>query len=264
MTMHLTFVLSPAVQRPTPESLQRLEHEYSLKEQLDPKRSARPIAIARHWDCTVVVLENPGGLPLDQLVGQQLDLAFSLRLAISLSTAIGHLHQRGIMHKDIKPTNVLVNSATCQCWLMGFGIASRLPRERQSPDLRMPGMDGLELQRNLLRTNRRIPIIFVSARASEDERIQAIAGGAVEFLRKPFSGRIVQIGLVAAVLTQRLCITDAYWLLLPITAATLFASCLLITRLCFVSAFVGSVSHSVIAPIKRRSILRRPTASCRW
>jgi FixJ family two-component response regulator len=54
-------------------------------------------------------------------------------------------------------------------------------------DLRMPGMDGLELQRNLLRANRRIPIIFVSARASEDERIQAIAGGAVEFLRKPFS-----------------------------------------------------------------------------
>ena len=54
-------------------------------------------------------------------------------------------------------------------------------------DLRMPGMDGLELQRNLLRANRRISIIFVSARASADERIQAIAGGAVEFLRKPFS-----------------------------------------------------------------------------
>jgi FixJ family two-component response regulator len=51
----------------------------------------------------------------------------------------------------------------------------------------MPGMDGLELQRNLLRPNQRVPIIFVSARASEDERIQAIAGGAVEFLRKPFS-----------------------------------------------------------------------------
>jgi FixJ family two-component response regulator len=53
-------------------------------------------------------------------------------------------------------------------------------------DLRMPGMDGLELQRNLASANQRIPIIFVSARASEDERIQAIAGGAVEFLRKPF------------------------------------------------------------------------------
>jgi FixJ family two-component response regulator len=54
-------------------------------------------------------------------------------------------------------------------------------------DLRMPGMDGLELQRNLARANQRIAIIFVSARANEDDRIQAIAGGAVDFLRKPFS-----------------------------------------------------------------------------
>ena len=74
-------------------------------------------------------------MPLDQLLGQPLDVSV-LRcvLAISLSTAIGHLHQRGIIHKDIKPANVLVNSVTGQCWLMGFGIASRLPRERQSPE----------------------------------------------------------------------------------------------------------------------------------
>jgi FixJ family two-component response regulator len=54
-------------------------------------------------------------------------------------------------------------------------------------DLRMPGMDGLELQRNLANANKRIPIIFVSARTSEDKRTQAIAGGAADFLRKPFS-----------------------------------------------------------------------------
>ena len=54
-------------------------------------------------------------------------------------------------------------------------------------DLRMPGMDGLELQRNLASADKRIPIIFVSARANENERIEAIAGGAVDFLRKPFS-----------------------------------------------------------------------------
>jgi len=54
-------------------------------------------------------------------------------------------------------------------------------------DLRMPGLDGLELQRNLAGAHQRIPIIFVSARASEDERMQAIAGGAVDSLRKPFS-----------------------------------------------------------------------------
>lgn len=54
-------------------------------------------------------------------------------------------------------------------------------------DLRMPGIDGLELQRNLTSADKRIPIIFISARATEHERIEAIAGGAVDFLRKPFS-----------------------------------------------------------------------------
>ena len=127
-------VLSPAAEHPTPEILKRLEHEYSLREALDPAWAARPIAMARHGARTVLVSEDPGGAPLDQLLGHPLDLALSLRLAIGLSTAIGQLHQCGLIHKDIKPPNVLVNSVTGQCWLMGFGIASRLPRERQSPD----------------------------------------------------------------------------------------------------------------------------------
>ena len=54
-------------------------------------------------------------------------------------------------------------------------------------DVRMPGMDGLELQRNLANANKRIPIVFVTAHANENERRQAMAGGAVDFLGKPFS-----------------------------------------------------------------------------
>jgi predicted ATPase/signal transduction histidine kinase len=127
-------VASPAVEYPAPESLKLLQHAYSLREELDARWAARPIATARHWERTVLVMEDPGGVPLDQLLGQPLNLAFWLRLAISLSSAIGHLHQRGIVHKDIKPANVLVNSVTGQCWLTGFGIASRLPRERQSAE----------------------------------------------------------------------------------------------------------------------------------
>ena len=144
-TTHLRFlVLSPVAEYPTPESLKRLEHEYSLREELDPAWAARPIAMARHWDRPVLVLEDPGGVPLDQLLGQPLDLAFSLRLAISLSTAIGHLHQRGIIHKDIKPANVLVNSDTGQCWLRGsaslrgFRASARRPNLPSSSPGRSP------------------------------------------------------------------------------------------------------------------------------
>jgi PAS domain S-box-containing protein len=127
-------VLSPVVEYPAPESLQRLEYEYSLREELDRAWAARAVAIARHGDRTVLALEDPGGVPIDQLLGQPLDLTLSLLVAVGLATAIDRLHQHGIIHKDIKPANVLVDPVTGQCWLTGFGIASRLPRERQSPD----------------------------------------------------------------------------------------------------------------------------------
>ena len=124
-------VLSPVAEHPTAHCLKRLEHECSFREALDPAWSARPIAVARDSGRIVLEFEDPGGVPLDQLLGNPLELAFFLRLAVSLSAAIDHLHERGIIHKDIKPANVLVDPVTGRCWLRGFGIASRLPRERQ-------------------------------------------------------------------------------------------------------------------------------------
>jgi len=52
-------------------------------------------------------------------------------------------------------------------------------------DVRMPGMDGLEVQRSLAERGRRIPIVFLTGRASEIEERRARSAGAVEFLRKP-------------------------------------------------------------------------------
>ena|SRR5215471_3937021 len=53
-------------------------------------------------------------------------------------------------------------------------------------DVRMPGMSGLDLQRQIVATNWRIPIIFVTAHANDDARARALRGGAVAFLYKPF------------------------------------------------------------------------------
>jgi len=63
-----------------------------------------------------------------------MELTQFLRLAVGLSVALGQLHGRSLIHKDIKPANVLVNCETGQVWLTGFGIASLHPRERQSPE----------------------------------------------------------------------------------------------------------------------------------
>jgi serine/threonine protein kinase len=63
-----------------------------------------------------------------------MDLGLFLRLAVGLARALSEVHRRGIIHKNFKPAHVLVNAATGQVWLTGFGIASRLPRQRQTPE----------------------------------------------------------------------------------------------------------------------------------
>jgi serine/threonine protein kinase len=123
-----------ASEHPTPGFIDRLAHEYGLKDELDGRSAARPLALVREHGRTVLLLEDHGGEPLDRLVGRPMEMGRFLRFAAGLSAALRQLHERGLIHKDIKPANVLVDFATGQVWLTGFGFASRLPRERQSPE----------------------------------------------------------------------------------------------------------------------------------
>jgi serine/threonine protein kinase len=127
-------LVAPVSEHPIPAILERLEHEYSLRDELNSDWAARPLTVARREGRTMLVLEDAGGEPLDRFLGQPMELSRFLRFGVCLAAALGKLHQRGLIHKDIKPANILVNSVTGQCWLMGFGIASRLPRERQSAE----------------------------------------------------------------------------------------------------------------------------------
>lgn len=129
-------IVLPAADHPTPNTLDRLANEYRLRSQLDGAWAARPLAIVRESGRTMLVLEDPGGDPLDRVVGKPMEIEMFLQLAVALSSALGRLHERGLIHKDLKPANVLVNIETRQVWLTGFGIASRAPREQQSPDPR--------------------------------------------------------------------------------------------------------------------------------
>jgi FixJ family two-component response regulator len=69
-------------------------------------------------------------------------------------------------------------------------------------DVRMPGMNGLDLQCQIASTNRRIPIIFVTSHADEVARARALQHGAVAFLYKPFrEGELIKA--IDAALKQR-------------------------------------------------------------
>jgi len=125
-------VLALVAARPAPGIVARLENEYGLAALLDARWAARPLALERHKGLTTLLLEDNGGDPLDRALGRPLELTRFLRLAINLATAVGQVHRHGLIHKDIKPANLLVDAAG-NVRLTGFGMASRLPHERQHP-----------------------------------------------------------------------------------------------------------------------------------
>ena len=125
-------IMLPAGERPSPATLGRLAHYYELKDELDGAWAVRPLELVREQGRTMLALEDPGGAPLARLLGAPMDLGRFLRLAIGIAGALGKVHRRGLVHKDLKPAHILVNCADGQARLTGFGIASRLPRERQA------------------------------------------------------------------------------------------------------------------------------------
>ena len=127
-------LLAAASTSPALDTLRKLENEYSLRDELDSAWAARPLALSEHLGHMTLVLEDPGGEILDRFLPGPMEMTRFLRFGVGIATALSKLHEKGLIHKDVKPANVLVNPATGQARLMGSGIASRLPRERQAPE----------------------------------------------------------------------------------------------------------------------------------
>ena len=123
-------VLALVAAKPASHSISRLEREYGLASLLDPEWAAQPLALDLSHVPPVLILDDSGGAPLSRLLNRPLALPRFLRIAASLAQAIARAHARGILHKDIKPANVLVD-ASDNVRLTGFGIAamSRIERD---------------------------------------------------------------------------------------------------------------------------------------
>jgi serine/threonine protein kinase len=125
--------LAPASIQPGVGSIKKIEHEYSLRDELGSSWAVRPLALSDQPGQMTLVLEDPGGETLDRFLPGPMELTRFLRFAVGIATALSGLHEKGLIHKNVKPQNVLISPATGQARLMGFGIASRLQRERQAP-----------------------------------------------------------------------------------------------------------------------------------
>src|SRR5262245_20455549 len=126
-------ILTAVAEQPAPHLRARLENAHSLRDELDTAWAARPLELLRRNGRYALVLEDPGGTILSRLVGAPWDTARFLGVAIAVAGSLGRLHERGLVHRDVKPANLFVDDVAGKAWLAGFGITSRLGRERRRP-----------------------------------------------------------------------------------------------------------------------------------
>src|SRR5258708_8152944 len=120
-------VVFPSTDPPTVDNLKRLTHEFDLRDDLaDDSWAAQPLALLREQGQPVLVLKDNEGEPLQRLVRTRMEVQSFLHLVISLSVAIGRLHDRGLILKAIKPANILANLASGYICLPRFRFATCL------------------------------------------------------------------------------------------------------------------------------------------
>ncbi|MEG4121181.1 AAA family ATPase [Microcoleus sp. N9_B4] len=118
---------------PTLEEVTRLRNEYKIAQPLDSSSITKVYSLENYRNSFALILEDFGGSSLDQLLtNQTFPLTEVLRIASVLIDALDYLHRHSIIHKDIKPGNIIINSTTGEVKLTDFSISSRLQQENQS------------------------------------------------------------------------------------------------------------------------------------
>ncbi|WP_437739288.1 AAA family ATPase [Sorangium sp. So ce1504] len=115
----------------SPRAPERLRHEYEIARALESTAIVKPYALAMLGDQPALVLEDFGGVSLDRLLEGPMPIERFFPLAVRLVEALAEVHRHGVVHKDIKPQNLLLNPATGEVKITDLGIASRIPRELQ-------------------------------------------------------------------------------------------------------------------------------------
>ena len=119
-----------------PETLARFKREFEITSSLnsgngdaDVRGVIRALGYQTLMDHPAIVLEDFGGDLLDHFKGKRWNLDEFFDLALQVVEALGQVHARKIMHKDINPSNIVFNPNTGQAKIIDFGLSTILPSE---------------------------------------------------------------------------------------------------------------------------------------
>lgn len=116
---------------PQPRDLERLRNELEIGRALAGRGVVRPLALESFAGMPALVFEDFAGVSLDRMLGRPMATEQFLRLASAVAGALALLHQSGVVHKDVKPENILVDPATGEVRLTDLGLAARISRGLQ-------------------------------------------------------------------------------------------------------------------------------------
>ncbi|MEZ2226111.1 MAG: AAA family ATPase [Microcoleus sp.] len=112
---------------PTLEQITRLKHEYKITQNLHIEGIVKAYSLETYQNRIALILEDFGGDVLSH--STKLNLPAFLKIAVQLASTLKSLHRNSIIHKDIKPSNIIINSATGTVKITDFSVASRLRKE---------------------------------------------------------------------------------------------------------------------------------------
>ncbi|MEG4505484.1 AAA family ATPase [Microcoleus sp. F6_B4] len=122
-------------QYPTFNELVQFRNQYTIAKNLHQAEIIQTYSLEPYRNSYALVMEDFGGISLKEwaLKGENaLSLRNFLEIAIALCNTFDILYRERIIHKDIKPTNILINPENNQVKLIDFSIASLLPRETKT------------------------------------------------------------------------------------------------------------------------------------
>ena len=123
---------------PSFQELVQFRNQYAISKNLDIEGIIKTYAIERYENRYALIMEDMGGISLAKYKQRaSLSLSQFLQIAIQLADTLHYLHNQSIIHKDIKPANILIHPETQEIKLIDFSISTLLPKENQT--LQTPG-----------------------------------------------------------------------------------------------------------------------------